>query len=95
MTSTITEKVQFKKPNSRFEAKENHHAIGVRGRVWPRAWWFSVAKLFLNFFVNSRLSAPFTKLRKFNLSFHFSFILARPVINSFTVLAGEFYESIL
>ena len=39
--------------------------------------------------------APFAKLQKFDLPLYLFLIFARPVIDVFTLSAGQFYESIL
>jgi hypothetical protein len=45
--------------------------------------------------VHGVLFAPLAELIKLDLAIYFTFIFARPVINSFTVFTCEFYESIL
>jgi hypothetical protein len=40
-------------------------------------------------------AAPLAELRQFDLPLHAPFIFLAPVINTFAVLACEFYESLL
>jgi hypothetical protein len=47
--------------------------------------------LLLRLFVNSGFFTPFAKLLKFNLSFYFLLIFPAPIIDSFTILASQFY----
>ena len=47
------------------------------------------------FFVLGAFAAPLAKLHKLNFALHFFLVLLAPIVDALTLLAREFYQSVL